>query len=63
MEVAPRQKLLEHCLPCQAVLNCFHVCLYILFGKIRTLFEWADRFLSKMLGDGWVDLSGGMDTP
>ena len=28
-----------------------HVCLYILLGKVRTLLEWADELLSKMLGD------------
>ena len=24
----------------------------ILWGKVRTLLEWADELLSKMLGDG-----------
>ena len=35
---------------------------YFVSTVIRTLLEWADRFLSKMLGDGWVDWSGWMDT-
>ena len=53
-----------HCLYCS---NCFtllkqkRVCLYILLGKVRTLLEWADWLLRKML-DGWLDWSGG-DTP
>ena len=36
---------------------------YFVNTVIRTLLEWADRFLSKLLGDGWVDRSGWIDTP
>ena len=46
-----------HCLPFLYYSNCFsftllkkeHVCLYILLGKVRTLLEWANRLLSKIL--------------
>ena len=31
---------------------------YIVLGKVRTLLEWADQVLSKMLGDWTV-----VDTP
>ena len=29
-----------------------HVCLYLLLGKVRTLLEYADGLLSKIMGDG-----------
>ena len=30
--------------------------IYILLGKVRTLFEWIDELLSKMLDwTGWMD--------
>ena len=40
----------------QTALYCLPV--YIIFGKDRTLLEWADALLSKMLGDGLDGWSG-----
>ena len=28
---------------------------YILLGKVKTLLEWADELLSKMLGGEWME--------
>ena len=41
------------------LLKQLHVCLYILFGKVRTVLEWADELLSKMLSErtGWITLT------
>ena len=38
----------------QIALPCLNSSIYvcILLGKVRTLWEWADGLLSKMLGDG-----------
>ena len=64
MEVVPRYRLLVHCLHC---FHCVHVCIsytyfvffdwYIVMECFRTLLEWTNVLLSKLLGvDGveWV---------
>ena len=42
------------------LLKQLHVCLYMLFGKVRMVLEWADsELLSKMVSErtGWITLT------
>ena len=64
MEVAPRYKLIYTDYTNQTALHCLnstrYAYKYILLGKVRTLLEWDDELLSKMLdwvaGDGLIPL-------
>ena len=38
------------CTDCFTLIKQYHVCQYKLLGKFKTLLEWADALLSKMLG-------------
>ena len=60
MEVAPRQKLLEHCLPCQTVLRCFHSSMYAYIycqGRLERYWNGLKCFFAKSGVGDWTGVN------